>query len=292
MPVQGETLTGSGFEIGFGGKGANQAIMAARLGARVTVVTRLGRDVFGDAYLRHLRQEGVDTRFVTIDPERHSGIALILVDEPTGLNAIAYLPGANGAVSPADGRAAREPIEAADVLLCQLEVPLEAVLEAFRIASAGSGGPVTVLNVAPVPVPPEPLPEELLRLADILVANELEASYLSGTDARTRDDALTAATLLADRWSCAAIVTLGAGGVAWAEPGGSARHIAAPEVRAVDTTGAGDAFVGSLGYVVASGMPLDLAVERATAVATLTVLEHGAQSSFPDRALVRKRLGW
>jgi len=291
MPRLGECLTGTSFEIGFGGKGANQAIMAARLGAHVTVVTRLGSDVFGDAYTRHYHDEGIDTGYVMFDEAWSSGTALILVDEPTGLNTIAFVAGANGALSAADIRAAREPIVTSDVLLCQLEVPLESTQESFSIARAnGAHRPVTVLNAAPVPR--DSLPDALLELTDILVANEEEAAFLAGRPVDSTEQALQVAAVLSDRWSCATILTLGPLGVVHANRGHPAEHIAAPTVRAVDTTGAGDAFVGSLGFLLATGNPLPLAVERAVRIASLTVLSSGSQASFPTRGEVRERLGW
>jgi ribokinase len=293
LPRQGECLTGSSFEIGFGGKGANQAVMAARLGADVTVVTRLGRDVFGDSYVRHFQADGVDTRHVAFDEARPSGAALILVEEPTGLNTIAFMPGANLGLSSADVRAAADAIAVADVLLCQLETPIETTLEAFRMArSGGPRQPMTVLNTAPVPVPPRPLPDELLGLADLLIANEEEAAYLAGRPVDTLDQATETARDLARRWSSTVIITLGGRGVVLAEGDADVRHVPVRAVQAVDTTGAGDSFVGSLAYLLAGGISRWLAVERAAAIATLSVMRAGTQPSFPTRAEVRDQLGW
>jgi ribokinase len=292
LPNLGECLTGSSFEIGFGGKGANQAVMAARLGARVTIVTRVGADVFGDAYVRHYRDEGIETANVAIDEARLSGTTLILVDEPTGQNTMAFVPGANGGLSPDDVAAAQDAIVASEVVLCQLEVPIETTLEAFRVARDGRAGghPLKVLNAAPVPG--RPLPSELLELTDILVANEEEVESLAGQRVESVADATEVAALLAVRWDCTAVVTLGGRGSVHVVAGGTARHVAAPVLKAVDTTGAGDAFVGSLAFLLASGDPLPLAVERAGGVASLTVLSHGSQASYPTRAQVRERLGW
>jgi ribokinase len=291
LPRLGECLTGSTFQVAHGGKGANQAVTAARLGAAVSVVTRLGRDVFGEDYVRHFRDEGIDTTFVSVDDGLPSGATLILVDEPTGLNTMAFTPGANGALSPADVHAAREAIVTADVLLCQLEIPVESTLEAFRIAGEATGaGCLRVLNAAPVPG--RPLPDELLRLADVLVANEEEAAFLSSSPVETVEEAVSASVGLAARWGVTTILTLGARGVLVATPDGRNRHQPVLQVQAVDTTGAGDAFVGSLAYLMAGGCGLDLAVERAADVATMTVLAAGAQPSFPTRARVREILGW
>ncbi len=291
LPHLGECLTGTSFQIGFGGKGANQAVMAARLGAQVTVVTRLGRDTFGEAYVRHYQDEGVDTSHVVLD-DTSSGATLILVDEPTGLNTMAYVPGANGRLSPDDIAGAVDAIVSSEVLLCQLEVPVEATLEAFRVARRGGAGrrPLTVLNAAPVPG--RPLPPELLELADILVANEEEAAFLVGSPVESLEETADAAAALASRWGCATVLTLGSRGVVRVEAGGVPRHVAAPVLQAVDTTGAGDAFVGSLGFLLASGDPLERAVERAVAIASLTVMRPGTQSSFPRRDDIREQLGW
>jgi ribokinase len=292
LPHLGECLTGSSFNIGFGGKGANQAIMAARLGAHVAVVTRLGRDTFGEAYVRYYQEEGIDTRHIALDAGRSSGATLILVDEPTGLNTMAFVPGANGGLAVADVHAAREAITASDVLLCQLEVPIETTQASFRVAHEDGAGrrPMTILNVAPVPE--GPLPGGLLELTDVLVANEEEAAYLVGRRLVSVDDTAAAAAELAARWGCAAVLTLGRGGAIHVDRGGTPRHVAAPVLQAVDTTGAGDAFVGSLGYLLATGQPLPLAVERAVGIASLTVMKPGTQASFPGRAEVRDALGW
>jgi ribokinase len=291
LPHLGECLTGDAFHIGFGGKGANQAVMAARLGADVAVVTRLGRDVFGDAYLRHYREEGIDTEHVVIDDRRSSGTTLILVDEPTGLNTMAFVPGANGGLDAADVRNAAKVITGCDALLCQLEVPAVATEEAFRMAGQGvDHRPLRVLNAAPVPR--QGVSDALLEMVDLLIVNEEEAVFLGDQEVATPPQAGAVAARLADRWSCTTVVSLGGLGVVYCEPASSAVHVPAPKVRAVDTTGAGDAFVASLGVRLASGDPLPMAVERAVAVATLTVLSPGSQGSYPTRQEVRERLGW
>lgn len=307
LPHLGECLTGGSFQVVYGGKGANQAVMAARLGATVSVVTRLGRDAFGDAYARHYRDDGVDTTFITYDEVRPSGASLILVDEPTGLNTIVFTPGANGGLSPDEIGAAGEAITRADVLVCQLEVPIETTLEAFRIAHGhdqrqgggsrgrtgsedGAARPLVILNAAPVPgwQPPD----AALSLVDILVANEEETAFLSGSPVDSLDQATEAAASLTGRWSVTTIVTLGSRGIVLARPGEDVRHLPVREVSAVDTTGAGDAFVGSLAFLLGSRCEFALAVERAAQIATLTVLAAGAQPSYPSRARVLDELGW
>lgn len=287
-PKPGECLTGTTFSIGFGGKGANQAVMAALLGAHVTVVTKLGRDQFGTAYLDNYRSHGIDTSHVVFDDRMPSGVSLIWVEESTGLNTIAYVPGANGRLGPEDIVRAADAIGEADVLMCQLEVPLAATLEAVRIARSAPRPPLILLNAAPVPQ--FPLPDELLESVDLLIVNEEETAHLASSTVGNLDEALAAATKLASRWSSAIIVTLGRRGAVLAVPNALARHIPALQARAVDTTGAGDVFVGSLACMLAAGVDLGQAVERAVGIATRSVLRAGAQSSFPSRDEVARLL--
>jgi ribokinase len=276
LPRSGETLTGQAFHLGYGGKGANQAVMAARLGASVTMITKVGRDVFGDGTLRNYREQGIDTKFVLTDGEQPSGVAGIVVDD-AAQNCIIVAPGANGRLSSHDVRDAAIAIESADALLCQLEVPLDTTLEAFRIAKAA--GVRTLLN----PAPAQPLPDELLRSADLCVPNETELESLTG-HARLIEinDIERAARQLLQRGAGTAIVTLGARGalIAGAD---STQHVPAPTVRAVDPTGAGDAFIGSLAVFLAEGAALAEAVRQANAAAALSVTRMGTQTAFPTR---------
>ena len=277
LPKPGETLAGHGFQFGHGGKGGNQAVMAARLGARVTMVGKVGRDTFGEGALRNYRQQGIDTTYVLTDPERPTGVASIVVDD-AARNCIIIVPGANLGLTPEDVRAAAAVIESAGVLLCQLEVPIETVAEALRIARAAKV--TTILN----PAPAVALPDELLRLADLCVPNENEIELLTGGHgAVTVQDAAAAAWELLKRGPRTVIVTLGERGALIADAG-SAEHLAAPRVEAVDSSGAGDAFIGALGVFLAAGAPLKEAVRRASAVAALSVTRLGTQTSFPTRA--------
>jgi ribokinase len=277
LPAPGETLAGHGFQLGHGGKGANQAVMAARLGARVTMVGKVGRDVFGEGALRNYREQGIDTAHVLADDTRPTGVASIVVDDEAR-NCILVVPGANLGLTPQDVRAAAAAIEGADVLLCQLEVPLEAVSEALRIAKAA--GVKTILN----PAPAVPLPDELLRLADLCVPNESEIELLTGGQtAATLEEVAAAAWELLKRGPGTVIVTLGERGALIADST-SAEHVPAPRVAAVDSSGAGDAFIGALGVFLAEGAPLREAVLRANAVAALSVTRLGTQASFPTRA--------
>lgn len=276
LPQLGETLKGWTFHLGYGGKGANQAITAAKLGARVTVVTKLGRDVFGEDTLKNYRAQGVDTTFVQFDDAHASGIAMIFVDDHAQ-NCIVIVPGANAALSPTDVRASAEALRAADVVVCQLEVPVETTLEAFRIARAANVR--TILN----PAPAASLPDELLALTDICVPNEHETETLTGLAIRTLDEGERAARALLARGVRTVILTLGERGalVVTAE---IVEHVAPISVKAVDPTGAGDAFIGSLAVFLGEGVRLREAVRRANAIAALSVTKLGAQTSLPSRA--------
>jgi ribokinase len=286
LPRPGETLAGHGFHLGHGGKGGNQAVMAARLGAQVTLVSRVGRDVFGDGAVANYRAAGIDTTHVHADDRLPSGMAAILVDDQAH-NCILIVPGANQQLTPADVRQAIVPLQSASVLLCQLEVPPETTLEAFRLARAARVR--TILN----PAPAAPLPAELLRLTDLCVPNETELELLTGRTVRNPDDAESAARLLQrdqDEGPATVIVTLGARGALIVGPECCAL-IPAPAVEALDSTGAGDAFIGSLGVFLAEGRALPEAVRRACAVAALSVTRPGTQASYPSLAEVTAFLG-
>jgi ribokinase len=279
LPRPGETLAGQSFQLGFGGKGANQAVLAARLGARVAVVTRVGRDVFGEQTVNNYRQQGIATDHVLRDAVRPTGVASIVVDDEAR-NSILVVPGANLGLSPQDVQQAAAAIEAADVLLCQLEVPQDTTLAAFRLAKAA--GVRTLLN----PAPAAPLTEELLRLTDVCVPNETEIETLTGLPAETLQQAETAARVLAQRGPAVVVVTLGDRGALVVE-GAAAEHVPAVPVRAVDPTAAGDAFIGALAVFLTTGLPLPAAVGRANAVAALTVTRPGAQAAFPTGAEIQ-----
>jgi ribokinase len=275
LPRPGETLAGRAFHLGFGGKGANQAVTAARLGADVALISRVGRDLFGEQLLANFRAQGIDVTHVGADDERPSGVASIVVDDDAR-NCILVVPGANLGLSPQDVRAAAAAIRSAAVLLCQLEVPPETTLEALRIAR--EAGARTILN----PAPAVPLSEEMLHLADLCVPNETEIELLTGQSAATLEEAAAAAWTLVGRGPSTVIVTLGERGALLADARTS-EHFPAVAVEAVDPTGAGDAFIGGLAVFLAEGRPLPDAVRRAGAVATLSVTRLGTQTSFPSR---------
>jgi ribokinase len=275
LPKLGETLVGHSFHMGYGGKGANQAVMAAKLGARVSMVTKLGRDVFGEGTLKNYREQGIDTAHVLFDDALFSGVAPIFVDD-NARNFIVIIPGANMGLSPADAQAAREVIQSAALLVCQLEIPMETTLEAFRIAKAS--GVQTILN----PAPAAPLPDELLQLTDLCAPNETETELLTGMTVNTLQEAEAAARALLQRGPKTVILTLGERGALLVDPN-TVEHIPPIQVNAVDPTGAGDAFIGSLAVFLAEGVPMRDAILRANAVAALSVTKIGTQVSFPKR---------
>ncbi len=282
LPAAGETRPARGVHFGCGGKGANQAVMAARLGARVQLVACVGADPFGRQLLDNLRANGVGTDHVGVDAARPTGMAAIFVDDEAR-NCIAVAPGANASLAPGDVRSASGTVRAARVLLCQLETPLEATLEAFRVARAA--GVRTVLN----PAPAHSMPDELLRLTDLCVPNETEAALLTGADTATSEGAAAAAASLRGRGAGAVIITLGGRGCL-VDDGAETERFPAWPVDAVDPTGAGDAFLGALAAAFAKGVSLRDAVPRASAAAALSVTRSGAQASFPSGAEVESFL--
>jgi ribokinase len=276
LPRVGETLHGTDFRMGCGGKGANQAVMAAKLGASVSMVTKLGRDVFGERILANFGSFGIDTSHVSFADEAPSGVAPIAVDAH-GDNAIVIVTGANDLIDRDDIEAARPAIAAADVLVCQLEIPLEITRAALEVAREEST--LTILN--PAPGRPE-LPSSFYEAADVFCPNESETELLLGRPLTAGEEADAAAELL-ERGAGSVVVTLGARGCLVASRTGSS-HVPAARVEALDTTGAGDAFVGSLACFLARGEPLTTAVERANRVAAISVQARGTQTSFPSAA--------
>lgn len=275
LPKLGETMMGHAFHMGYGGKGANQAVMAAKLGAQVAMVTKLGNDVFGADTLKNYQAQGIDTTWVFFDEKAASGVAPIFVDD-NAQNFIVIIPGANMALSPADVQQASSAITNASLLICQLEVPIESTLEAFRIAKAA--GVTTILN----PAPAAPLPDELLQLSDIIAPNETETEQLTGLSVTAIEDAEKAARALLQRGPRTVILTLGERGALLVDAT-SVEPIAPIKVKAVDPTGAGDSFIGSLAVFLGEGLDLRSAIRRANAVAALSVTKIGTQTSFPNR---------
>ncbi|MER5211492.1 ribokinase [Streptomyces sp. NPDC002838] len=268
-PQRGETVTGREFRTIPGGKGANQAIAAARAGATVSMIGAVGNDTFGARLRSTLEHAGVTTDHLRTT-EGPSGTAHIVVDDEGG-NAIVVIPGANGTIdhlAPGDEGL----IASADALLLQLEIPLAAVLAGARTARAH--GVRTVLT----PAPAQPLPPELIAATDLLVPNEHEAATLTGFT-----DPHTAATALLDQVP-EVVVTLGAAGSLYAARGAEPITVAAPQVTAVDSTGAGDTFVGALAVALGEGRPVREALAWAATAAALSVQREGASASMPYRS--------
>ncbi len=282
LPRPGETLLGGAYALAAGGKGANQAVAAARAGGRVTFIARVGRDLFGDQALAGFRRDGLDVRFVRRDRTEPSGVALIFVAR-NGENCIAVAAGANARLAPADVRKARAAIAQASSVVLQLETPLEAVQAAAELA--GRTGVRVILN----PAPARPLPDTLLRRVAILTPNETEAERLTGVRVRDAASAAKAADRLLARGVRTVILTLGARGAFMAGPE-LRRLVPGFKVRAVDTTAAGDVFNGALAVALGEGRPLLEAVRFAHAAAAISVTRPGAQPSAPRRAEIERFL--
>ena len=282
MPNRGETLIGDAFDIFTGGKGFNQATAAARLAAEVTFIGSIGDDAFGEMLRSAMESEQIDTRFVKTDAESGTGIATIVV-EPDGNNSIIVVPRANMRITPADIDEAKDSIANADVLLLQLETPIDASERAVEIAKANDT--IVILD----PAPARPLPQRLLSQVDILTPNATEAALLSGHTVNTLEAAVVTAEELqmqiATDGHSAVVLTLGEQGVLLCTPTQS-EHIPAISVDAVDTTGAGDAFSGALATALAHGNDLYEAMKFAIAAGAAAVTVLGATPSMPTRSKI------
>jgi ribokinase len=280
IPRPGETILGGEFTMAGGGKGANQAVAAARAGGRVTLVARVGDDVFGERALAGFKADGIDTRFVLRTSGAASGVALIDVDD-RGENSISVASGANALLSAADVENAAEAFAAADIVLVQLESPIETVEAAVR--KAGEKGVPVILN----PAPARPLDEDLLSLVSVLTPNESEAELLSGIAVRDADGVQRAAARLRARGAARVVVTLGERG-AYASSPEFEGLVPAFKVDPVDTTAAGDVFNGALAVALAEKRTLRDALSFAQAAAAISVTCPGAQPSAPTRAEIDK----
>jgi ribokinase len=273
MPVRGETVEAPSFEMGHGGKGANQAVAAAKLGAAVVMVTKVGDDMFADATIRNLASFGVDTKHARRVAGRSSGVAPIMV-EPSGENSILIVKGANSDLSPNDIERAAEDLKTCDIILLQLEIPLETVYAA--IAFGKRHGVKTLLN--PAPATPELDPEKI-RDASFLVPNETELAILTGMPVGTEDEIAAAARSLIAKGIGTVIVTMGARG-ALLVTASDTRNVAPVRVTPVDTTGAGDAFVGSFARYYAASWGLEEALDKAVRYAADSVTRRGTQKAY------------
>lgn len=277
LPAGGETVLGGTFFMNAGGKGANQAVAAARYGNRVVFVAKTGDDLFGKQVLKSLKEDNIVTDYVFVDKENPSGVALITIDSEAE-NCIVVAPGANMSLSPADIDVASEEIRNADVLLMQLESPVETMTYAAKMA-AEAGVPV-ILN--PAPAPAEPLSEELLKNLYLITPNRSEASRLSGIEVKDMESAYRAAKAIRDMGPKCVIITLGNEG-SLLDDGAMPMRVEALKVEAVDTTAAGDTYNGVLASVIAEGRSLIEAMREANVAAAISVTRMGAQPAAPTR---------
>jgi ribokinase len=278
LPRAGETVLGSTFFMNPGGKGANQAVAGARLGGKVMFICKTGNDIFGHQSQQLFEEEGIDTSYVLSDNRNPSGVALITVDE-NAENCIVVASGANANLLPSDLLSAEEAIRSSEIILMQLEIPVETVEFVAGIASAA--GKKVILN----PAPAGTLSKELLKHLYIITPNETEAEMISGVRIVDVDSAATAARNIASMGVQIVIITLGAKG-ALVFDGSKAEMINALKVTPVDTTAAGDVFNGALAVAIAENKPMDEAVRFACKAAAISVTRQGAQSSAPYRTEV------
>ncbi|MHC4203088.1 MAG: ribokinase [Planctomycetota bacterium] len=273
IPAIGETILGGDFIMVPGGKGANQAVAAAKLGAEVFFIAKLGEDIFAEHSLNNFKKEAVNTKHVIQTGEAPSGVALIMVDEK-GNNSIVVAPGANNKLLPADVKKAESDIASCGAVVAQLEVPLETVEFAAKLAN--NAGVPFILD----PAPARELSPELLSMVDVLTPNETEAQILTGIEVTDEESARAAAGNLLERGIKTVIVTLGDKGYLLADSE-ETKYVSGQKVDAVDSTAAGDAFTGSLAVGVAQNKAISDAASFAKYVAALSVTKMGAQSSMP-----------
>ena len=283
LPCPGETVLGGSFYQAPGGKGANQAVAAARAGAGVTMLGAVGRDGFGDAAIDSLARDRIDIRHVH-RRDAPSGVALIMLGGK-GENLIAVAPGANHALTAGDIDAALDDLAACGVVLIQLEIPLPTAWHAAR--RLRKAGVRVILN--PAPAPTDPLPHDVLASADYLVPNEGELALLAGRDVESERDLAAAARSLLDRGVGTVAVTLGSRGVFAVSPDGAGWHLPF-RAEPVDSVGAGDCFCGALAAVLAENVRFDEAIRFAQAAAAISVTRRGAQPSMPHRSEIESLL--
>ena len=276
FPRPGETIFGQKFDLGFGGKGANQAVAARLCGAEVVMVAKVGNDLFGEATLKNFAALGIDASHVRIVDGVSSGVAPIFV-EPNGQNRIIVVKGANDLLKPADVDAAADALKKVQTIVLQFEIPMKTI--AYTVQFAKKNGIRCIVN----PAPAQPIDAKLLNAADYFIPNESEAEVIAGLPVHSVDEAKKCAAALLQLGFRKVILTLGSRGALLASPEGS-ELIAPFTVTPVDTTGAGDAFIGSFAVFLAAGLPEKEAVTRANLYAALSTTRVGTQKSFPTHA--------
>ncbi len=277
LPVPGQTILGGSFKMGAGGKGSNQAVAAHRAGADVTLVTKIGRDVFGKVALDFYKGEGMTTEYVLEDESRETGVALIMVDEVSAQNEIVVVSGACGNITPEDVEKCRPLIESASILLLQHEVNFDAQRRVIEIAHAA--GVKIVLN----PAPAVQVPEEILKKIDTVTPNETEAQAITGVEVKSKEDAERAARVFLDKGVKNVVITMGSMG-AFATDGEKSELLPRLNVNAIDTTGAGDAFNGGFVMALSEGKDLFTALRYGNATGALSVTKLGTAPAMPTRA--------
>lgn len=278
LPLPGESIIGTGFNMHPGGKGANQAVAAARAGGEVYFIAKVGNDEFGKKAIENYKKDHIQTDYIFIDEEKPSGIALIMVGEATGQNSIVVAPGANHNLSVEDIRKAEEVIAKADVLLVQLEIPLETVR--FSLELAKKHGVTTILN----PGPAKYLDEDIWKHVDYITPNETETHFLVGVNPNTDKNIKKAAGLLLEKVNMGVVLTLSSKGAYYASKEGKSIPVPTIKVSAVDTTAAGDVFNGYLAQGISEGLWVRNSIIIANKAATFSVTKKGAQPSIPLKA--------
>ncbi|MBE6871335.1 MAG: ribokinase [Ruminococcaceae bacterium] len=276
FPVEGETVLGSNLRIGPGGKGNNQATAAARAGGNVKMIARMGKDVLGNVITEHYKNEGLSTEYITVSDSTDTGCALIEVDEQSGQNRIIVMKNANNEITKAHVHGAESEFADCDIFLTQLETSIESVSAGIHLAK--KYGKTVILNPAPF----QDIPDDLFSHIDYITPNETEAEFFTGIPVKTQADAQKAADALIKKGVKNVVITLGKLGAFYTN-GTTSLLVAPPTVKAVDTTGAGDAFNGGLAVALAEGADIESALKFANATAAISVTNKGAATAAPKR---------